>query len=167
MNDLVPFKFRMIATILHSIFAIPMGLNVVFYLWLVFIEGRSMSNGKNLVMTVVFYFFFISLPTILLWPIISWGTWQITRAIDPFVDLAGRDVFNYTLSNLATTLCLTVVLVVISGILYKVKYFHEVSLTILVLVVAVFVMTSIVAGIFSFRGYRFSNILIHPFLHDR
>jgi uncharacterized Tic20 family protein len=167
MNDLIRFKFRMIAATLHAIFAIPMGLNILFYFWMVFLEGNSMSNSQNLIMTVVFYFFFISLPIILFWPIVSWGAWQITKTIDPFVDLAGQDVLNYTLGNSIAIFCLTVALFVINGTLYKVKYFHEVSLAILILVVATFVMTSVVAGIFALRGYRLNNILIHPFWRDR
>jgi uncharacterized Tic20 family protein len=162
----IPLRFRILAAVLHAIFAVPMGLNVGFYSWIVFIEGGSMSSTQSLLMTVVFYFFFISLPMILFLPIISWVIWQITKQIDPFVNLAGRDVLNYALSNLAAILALTIIFFVVSGALYKLKYFEEVSFAILILVIAVFVMISVIAGIFALRGYRFNNILIYPFLQD-
>jgi uncharacterized Tic20 family protein len=162
----VPIEFRTIATVLHAIFAIPMGLTVGFYLWILLFGGREMSGKDSQVLTIVFYFLFVGLPITLIWPIISWAIWMITRTMHPFVDLAGRDVLNYTLGNLITTLGLTILLVVVSGSLYKVPYFHEVSFGILNFVVTAFVINSIVAGIFALRGDRYRSILIHPFIRD-
>jgi uncharacterized Tic20 family protein len=163
----IPFKFRAIAAVIHAIFAIPMGLSVAFYLWMLFVGGSQMSSKTNQILTIVFYFIFASLPMMAIWPIITWATWLATRAIHPFVDLAGRDVLNYTLGNLISILGLTILLVVMSSFLYKVPYFHEVSFGILNFVIAAFVMNSIVAGMFALRGDRYQSILIHPFVRDK
>jgi uncharacterized Tic20 family protein len=162
----IPIEFRRIAAILHAIFAIPMGLTVGFYLWILLVGGSQMSGKDSQVLTVIFYFLFVGLPITLIWPIISWAIWMITRTMHPFVDLAGRDVLNYTLGNLMTTLGLTILLVVVSGSLYKVPYFHEVSFGILNFVVTAFAINSITAGIFALRGDRYQSILIHPFIRD-
>jgi uncharacterized Tic20 family protein len=163
----IPFKFRTIAAVLHAVFALPMGLSVGFYLWMLIVGGSEMSSKTNQLLTIVFYFIFVSLPMMAIWPIISWVMWLATRAIHPFVDLAGRDVLNYTLGNLISTLGLTILLVVVSGFLYKVPYFHEVSFGILNFVVAAFVLNAFVAGIFALRGDRYQSILIHPFVRAK
>jgi uncharacterized Tic20 family protein len=163
----IPTKFRAIAAALHAVFAIPMGLSVAFYLWMLFVGGSEMSSKQNQLLTIVFYFIFVSLPMMAIWPIISWVMWLATRAIHPVVDLAGRDVLNYALSNLISTLSLTILFVVISGFLYKVPYFHEVSFGMINFVVAAFVTNSIIAGIFALRGDRYQSILIHPFVRAK
>jgi uncharacterized Tic20 family protein len=163
----VPCKFRAIAAVIHAIFAIPMGLIVTFYLWMLFVGSSEMSSNTTQVLTIVFYFIFVSLPIMAIWPIISWVMWLATRAIHPFVDLAGRDVLNYTLGNLISTLGLTILLVVVSRSLYMVPYFHEVSFGILNFVVAAFVMNSIFSGLFALRGDRYQSILIHPFVRAK
>jgi uncharacterized Tic20 family protein len=163
----IPFKFRAIAAVIHAIFAIPMGISVAFYLWMLFVGGSEMSSKQNQLLTIVFYFIFVSLPMMAIWPIISWVMWLTTRTIHAFVDLAGRDVLNYALGNLISTLGLTILLVVTSRFLYKVPYFHEVSFGILNFVVAAFVMNSIVASMFALRGDRYQSILIHPFVRAK
>jgi uncharacterized Tic20 family protein len=163
----IPIKFRTIAAVLHAIFAIPMGLSVGLYLWMLLFGGSEISSQQNQILTIVLYFVCISLPMTLILPIISWGTWVITKAMHPVVDLAGRDVLNYTLGNLISTICLAILLGVTNGFLYKVPYFNEVSFGILNLVIAAFVMTSIVAGIFALRGDRYQSILIHPFVRGK
>ena len=125
-----------------------------------------MSSRSSLMMTIVFYLMFVSLPLMVFLPIMSWAIWLITKDIDPFVDLAGRDVLNCALNNLILCLGLTVTIVVVSNFLSKLRYFLEVSSTILLLGVATLMMTSAVAGIFALRGDRFKNSLIHPFVRD-
>lgn len=166
LSQRIPLKFRAIAALLHALFAIIMGLSVSFYLWMIFIGSNDMSSRSSLMMTIVFYLMFVSLPLIVVLPVMSWTIWLITKDLDPFVDLAGRDAINYALNNLILILGLTVMIVAISNFLSKLKYFHEVSSTILLLGVATFVMSSAVAGIFALRGYRFKNSLIHPFIRD-
>ena len=167
LSQQIPLKFRKISALLHAIFALPMGLNIGFYLWLVFIGSRDLSSYTIALVTILFYLLCVSLPLVVVLPIMSWAMWRVTREIDPVVDRAGRDVLNYAISNLISILCLTVTIVVISGFLFKMKYFLEVSLATLLLSVAAFAMTSTVAGVFALRGYRFKNRLIHPFIKDR
>jgi uncharacterized Tic20 family protein len=157
----IPIKFRTIAAALHAIFAIPMSLAVGSYSWILLVGGSQMSSKDSLVLTIVLYFVCINLPMTLILPIISWVTWKIVRTMHPFVDLAGRDMLNYTLGNSIATLSLTILLVVVSRSLYHVPYFHEVSFGILNFVVTAFVINSIVAGIFALRGDRYQSILIY------
>jgi uncharacterized Tic20 family protein len=163
----IPLKFRTMAAILHAIFAMPMGLTVGFYLWILLFGSSQMSGKDSQILTMLLYFICINLPMTLILPIISWVIWTISRTIHPFVDLAGRDLLNYTLGNLISTIGLTIMIVIVNGSLYKVAYFKEVSLGILNLVVATFVANSIGAGIFALRGDRYQSILIHPFIRGR
>ena len=160
MNDLITIKFRIIAAVLYAMFAIPIGLTTIVFPWLLIIGGEI----KSITETILFYFFFLSLPSVMIWPIISWVLWLTTKAIHPFVDLAGRDVLNYTLNNLIAVVSFVFVFAATSGILYKVKYFNIISMTILNTMIAVYVFTAIVAGVFAFKGYHFKNSLIHPFV---
>jgi uncharacterized Tic20 family protein len=151
--------------LLHAVFAIPIGLMTIVLPGMLMIDGAL--NLKNLTETVLLYFCFLSLPFILFSPIISWVLWLATKPMNPFVDLVGRDAINYTLSGSIAILCFTVTIFAISGTLYKIDYFHEISLTILNAVAAAYVVNSFVAGIFALRGYRFRSSLIHPFVRDR
>jgi uncharacterized Tic20 family protein len=109
----------------------------------------------------------LSLPLIIVLPIITWVLWLAVKSIDSFVDLAGRDAINYTVSSLIVIVCFTATIFAMSGTLYKLKYFYELSLHMLNGVAAAWVINSVVAGIFALRGYRFSNSLIYPFIRDR
>ncbi len=162
----IPCKFRAIAAVLHASFAIPMGLSVAFYLWIL-LSGSQLSGKDSQVLTILLYFIFVSLPMTLIWPLISWIIWKISSFIHPFVDLAGRDALNYALGNLILTICLTIALTVASTSLYMVPYFYEVSFGILNFVVAAFVMNSIVAGSLAFRGDRYRSLLIYSFVRDK
>ena len=163
----IPIEFRTISAVLNAIFAIPMGLIVGFYLWILLSGGSEMSGKDSQVLTIMFYFLFVGLPITLILPIISWVIWMITRTMHPFVDLIGRDVLNYTLCNLITTIGSTIMVVIASRSLYTVPYVHEVSFGILHFEIAAFVINSIVAGIFSLRGDRYQSILIYPFVRDK
>jgi uncharacterized Tic20 family protein len=163
----IPLKFRTIAAFLHALFAIPMGLTVTFYLWMLLVGDSQMSDLDG-PLTIGFYFIFFTLPMTLIWPIINWIAWASLRNIHPFVELAGRDVLNYALGNLILTLGLTVMVVIASGFLDKVPYFsRDVSFGILNFVGAAFVINSLVASIFAFRNKRYQSLLIYPFVRDK
>jgi uncharacterized Tic20 family protein len=161
----ISFKYRSIAALLHAIFAMPMGLNIGFYLWMGFIADRQI-DPVSLVVRVMLYFFCVSLPLIIVWPTISWITWVTTKKIHPFVDLAGRDLLNYTLANSIAIILTLITFVVANNSLPSNEYIRKIMLTFLCLVPIAFAINAVIAGIFSFRGQRLSNILIHPFVKD-
>jgi uncharacterized Tic20 family protein len=165
----IPLKFRTIAAFLHALFAIPMGMTVTFYLWMLLVGDSQMSDVDGPVAIGPYFFIFLTLPMTLIWPIINWIAWASLRNIHPFVDLAGRNALNYALANLILTLGLTVMVFIAIGFLdlYKVPYFNDVSFGILNFVGAAFVIHSLVASIFAFRNKRYQSRLIYPFVRDK
>jgi uncharacterized Tic20 family protein len=159
----IPFKFRSISALLHAIFAIPMGLNIGFYLWMGFIAASRM-DPVSFVVTIIFYFFCISLPLIIVLPTIVWVSWLVTKKINPFVDLHGRDVLNYTLSNSIAIALTIVMMIAISKSFTNIEYVNKLILIAACFVPISFSVNSIVSGIFAFRGYRLNSFLSYPFV---
>jgi uncharacterized Tic20 family protein len=167
MNDLIPFKIRLLAAGIHAIFAVPMG---IFLLFIVTVLISENSSGNYSMFGLIAVDFLIGLPMTIILPIVILIVWQITRKIHPFVDLSGKDVLNYSLNSLIVTIFFTFVTSTTCGIVSIVNSSTSIvfiaSLIIINAVPIVYTINSVVAGIYALRGYRFKNRLIHSFIQD-
>ncbi len=95
-------------------------------------------------------------------PIFAWTFWLTTLKIDRFVDLAGRDVINYSLNNLVMLLWSGVPLVLIFLVLALgnfssampskdniINMFYGVSFGILFCIEIAYLIHAIISGIFA------------------
>ncbi len=155
-SDRMPAKVRYIAAILHLIFAV-----------------------SKLPVLLIFSLkpepIFLSFALIFVRPIIVWIFWLITSKIDRFVDLAGRDIINYSLNNLVLSLwfglplaicVLGVALAAFSSISsYKpMMIFFGIGFGILFCIEVAYLIHAVVASIFAIRGHRFQSRRIHHFV---
>jgi uncharacterized Tic20 family protein len=171
MTDRIPAKFRYLAAIHHLIFAIvtlPIAvgtpLNYIF---------RNSPQIANL-LEVAFH---LSILSHFGMPIFSWLLWLLTRKIHPFIDLAGRDVRNYTFNHLLV--CLLIIFITFTTCGIKAPNSLSSSrdsktagnilngaMIVLYCNEAGYFINSVTSAIFNIRGYRFKNRLLIPFIKD-
>jgi uncharacterized Tic20 family protein len=157
MNDnIISKKIRYIAAALHLIFAISK-LSVI------------------LIFTQETHWIQLSFILIVIRPIVAWILWLITSRIDRFINLAGRDIVNYSLNNLTLFLWIGFPLLMIWIILALTKIPLLISsgtsniviggsVGILFCVEIAYLVHAIVASTFAFRGHRFKSDRIHDFV---
>jgi uncharacterized Tic20 family protein len=159
-NDQIPAKIRYIAAALHLIF-------IVSKLPILFVSSLK--------------FELILLNTILTFvnPIIAWVFWLKTSKIHHFIDLAGRDVINYSLNNLMLLLWLVLPLFIAGvGLLqsaflpisyYTNNVFFVVCIAILCILSCLeifYLIHAIVGSMFAIKGHRFQSRLVHYFIRS-
>jgi uncharacterized Tic20 family protein len=170
MNDRLPLKLRLLATSLHAIVSIPIGIIAIYSLSLL------ISNSTKYSFECLMIGFYLGLPSIFILLVIACIQWLITKRIHPFVDRTGRSVLNYTLNMSLLMLCLVFALIATCGMLDPNKtsrsylYFEESSLGIKLIllncIAIAYSLNSVVSGIFTWKGLQFKNRLIYPFLRD-
>jgi uncharacterized Tic20 family protein len=167
MKDLIPFKIRLLAAGIHAIFAVPMGS---FLLFVVFVLISENSPNNHNIFGLIAMDFFVGLPMTIALPIVVFIVWKITRKIHIFVDLAGKDVLNYSLNSLLVILCSTFVTCTTCGVVSAINpSAGTIFITGLIIINSVALadtIKSVVAGIYALRGYRFKNRFIHSFIQD-
>jgi uncharacterized Tic20 family protein len=167
MNDLIPFKIRLLAAGLHAIFAVPMGS---FLLFVIFVLISENSPNNHNIFGLIAMDFFVGLPMTMVLPIVVFVVWKITRKIHTFVDLAGTDVLNYSLNSLIVTLCFSFVTCTTCGVVSMINpdagSIFIVGLILINAVALAYTIYSVVSGIYALRGNRFRNRLIHSFIQD-
>jgi uncharacterized Tic20 family protein len=95
--------------------------------------------------------------------------WPNTKTTHPLIDRSGRDALNYALNHSLSMLVVVSFFVILSitcPVNCQDKSFDNLILSILGLVQATYLISSIIAGIFALRGYHFNNRLIYPFVLD-
>ena len=157
MNDNIRSKkIRYIAAALHLIFAISK-LPVI------------------LIFTQETHWIQLSFILIVVRPIVAWILWLITSRIDRFINLAGRDVINYSLNNLTLFLWIGFPLLMICIILSLAKIPLLISsgtsnivisgsVGILFCIEIAYLVHAIVASKFALQGHRFKSDRIHDFV---
>jgi uncharacterized Tic20 family protein len=169
-NDRIPARFRYLAAIHHLIFAI------VTFPIVVGIPFLNIFNNPTLIW-IAFPLFITSLGM----PVFSWLLWILTRKIHPFIDLAGKDVRNYTINHLLVYLLLIFITITTCGMTNSNYYSDLKSSTepstttqniltagpiMLYCNEAGYFINSVTSGIFSLRGSRFKNRLLISFIKD-
>jgi uncharacterized Tic20 family protein len=163
-NDRIPAKFRYLAAIHHLIFAI-----VIFPIAV----GIPLSNTSEIKNLLVVYFGLL----IYVIPIFYWLLWILTRKIHPFIDLAGRDVRNYTINH--SLVCILIIFITFTtcGIAAPNSFISSSNsktaenilngaMIVLYCNEAGYFINSVTSAIFNIRGYRFKNRLLIPFVKD-
>jgi uncharacterized Tic20 family protein len=172
MTDRIPAKFRYLAAIHHLIFAIvtfPIAVGIP--LSNIFRNTPGIANllGLSFELLILFLIFVI--------PIFYWLLWILTRKIHPFIDLAGRDVRNYTINH--SLVCLLIIFITFTTCGIKAPNSLSSSrdsktagnilngaMIVLYCNEAGYFINSVTSAIFNIRGYRFKNRLLIPFIKD-
>jgi uncharacterized Tic20 family protein len=167
-NDRLPLKFRLLATALHAIIGIPIGIFAIYGLSLL-IFNKTSSNLESLLIVD----FLFGVPSIFILPVLAWIQWLITKRIHPFIDLTGRSVLNYTLNMSLLMICLLFAFITTCGVVANGyggqslgNNFIVISLVTLNCIAIAYFLNSVVSGIFTWKGLQFKNRLIYPFLRD-
>ena len=167
MNDLIPFRIRLLSAGIHAIFAVSMGS---FLLFVVFGLIKDNNPANHNMLGLIGIEFLFGLPMTIALPAVIFIIWQITRKIHPFVDLSGKDVLNYSLNSLLATLSFSFVTCTTCGVVSVINpaagSIFVVGLIIINGVALAYTINSVVAGIYALRGYRFKNRLISPVIRD-
>jgi uncharacterized Tic20 family protein len=167
MNDLIPFKIRLLAAGIYAVFAVPMGSFLLFVMF--FMISEINPTNHNLFGLIAIDFLF-GLPMTIILPVAILIVWNITRKIHPFVDLAGKDVLNYSLNSLVSTLIFSFVTCTTYGVVSMINpaagSIFIVGLIIINGMALAYTINTVIAGIYALRGYRFKNRLIHSFIRN-
>jgi uncharacterized Tic20 family protein len=173
-NDRIPAKFRYLAAFHHLIFAIvtfPIVI-IIPLSKIIFHTAITDSFAGILIISILLCFGM---------PIFSWLLWVLTGRIHPFIDLAGRDVRNYTINH--SLVCLLIIFITITtcgmttsnyysdlkssqGLSTATKNILTGGTIVLYCNEAGYFMNSVTSVVFSIRGYRFKNRLLIPFIKD-
>jgi hypothetical protein len=164
-KEIVPLGVRLIATLIHLIFAIPMGC---MFILLVLIWGDD--NARHSVdirvasINILFGIMMVIILPLLL-PIIS----MTIGKIHPFIDVSCTDVSNYTLNSLIIIFSTAIVFIVAGtsrAYIFVTKSgvdFFVTSLIVINVIATAYFINSIVSAIYTLSGFRFKNRLICPF----
>jgi uncharacterized Tic20 family protein len=154
MNNEIPLKFRLIAAGLHTI-----GATSSLLIWFLGqISSMSIMSPSVLIIIMI----------IVLGIMTTWIGWRITKEIHPFIDRAGRSALNCVLSTfLAMLICLLFCSFIFSitcgiGIQDSLPILVAAGISFLILVL--YLMNSVVTGMFALSGYDFKSFLIYPFI---
>jgi uncharacterized Tic20 family protein len=188
MKDRTPLKFRILATSLHAIGAMPIMSIIAIGTSIMMFERNlaSMipSHVKDFIPTSLHYLLIepvtsetvsnienVSIKIILISTIVTILMWRMTRQIHPFIDIAGKDAINYML-NAFSMIILCILLSMLALFLITGGNGTENMVPIeLGFVTSYFIaishfINSIVISIFVMNGYRFKNRLIYSFIQE-
>jgi hypothetical protein len=163
MSDIIPLKFRVMAgaiNIFGAIFILPVvGFNIIYTIGMI-------RHSFWFPLDIIVATYFISLSAIVIFSIVNWILWKLTRRIHPFVARSGINATNNALNMLVVILCCAYVNITTcmgnNGGNFSLKS------SILVHCVALaYAIDSLVVGIFMLRGYDFQNFLIYPFIKSK
>jgi uncharacterized Tic20 family protein len=154
MNNEISQKLRLIAAATHMVGAVT----AILFFWLPLIVINPSGNT----------FIVGMMSTIIFQPIVVLFWWRVTIDSHPFIDRSGRDAFNCAVNTLLGTTVTTILYTFIfSGGGSQDPILFFISLFILSCVELAYFMNSVIAGIFTLRGYSFKSKLIYPFIKDR
>jgi uncharacterized Tic20 family protein len=167
MSNQIPLIIRSISAGLHTIFAVPMGS---FLLFVAFVLVSELNPENHNILGLVIISLLFGLPMTIILPIVLLITWQITRRIHPFINASGKDVLNYSLNSLVVILFSAFVTYTIYGIIATIDLstytLFTVGAIIINSVATSYFINAVIGGIFAFRGHRWHNRLIYPFIRD-
>ncbi len=168
MNDRLSLKTRVLATALHAIVGVPLGIFSIYGLSFLIFNNTSFNLESLLIVDFLF-----GVPSIFILPVLAWIQWLITKRIHPFIDLTGMSVLNYTLNMSLLMLCLLFAFITTCGVVSN-GYFRQslgdnfalISLVTLNCIAIAYFLNSVVSGIFTWKGLQFKNRLVYPFFRD-
>jgi uncharacterized Tic20 family protein len=181
MNDKIPLKIRLIAAGIHTVNTIVnmfSGLIVLFNIFLLVqiptLYLGAGSGGPAKTASVVSKPEIWEIPLPLLFALVAiFIVWRTTKTIHPFVSRAGRYATNHTLNCLIMPFFVFALFCSIWYTVCGIKPLGTFDVLIFGPVFAVYglmsiayFLNSIVAGIFTLRGYDFNSGLVFPFIRS-
>jgi uncharacterized Tic20 family protein len=177
MNEKVPWKFRLIATGIHAsntIVNMLSGLlilsNMLALIKIPAYPGLGTSEiasvgGRPEIWQVPVPLFFALITVFMMW--------RVTKRIHPFVSRAGRYATNHTLNCLVMPFVVFVLFLFVWRASCGIKPFDELDYfifgsvsSVYGLISIVYFLNSIVAAIFTLRGYDFNSGLVFPLIRS-
>jgi hypothetical protein len=167
-KEIVPLRIRLVATVIHLIFAIPMGC-----MFILLVLDWDNDNAKYSVEIGVAYInILFGIMMIVILPLLLSIISMTVGKIHPFINVSCTDASNYTLNSLiiiffTTSACIVVgtsrayTFITKSGV-----DFFITSLIIINTIAIAYFINSIFSAICTLRGRRFKNRLICPFIRD-
>jgi hypothetical protein len=162
MNVIIPLKFRLMAAGIHIFGAIL--ISPIFGFNIIYTIGMRTSFWFPLEIIVATYF--ISLSAIVIFSIVNWILWQLTKRIHRFVARSAMNATNHALNMLVVVLCCAYVqLTTCMG--HNTSDFSLKSSILVHCVALAYAIDSLVIGKFILTGYEVQNCLIYPFIKSK
>jgi uncharacterized Tic20 family protein len=167
----IPLKFRLLAAGLHGIIVTVLGFFLGFSAWVIISTGKT----NSILEAVLIYNFLIGLPSIFVLPTIAWIAWLMTKRVNIFVDLAGRDILNCTLNILILAILFLFLAGMTCSVLVSTQFLQQpaednfiaINLISMNFMAIAYCLNSVISAVFALRGSRFQSRLIYPFIRDR